>query len=76
MKAEVKYIEDQWGKLASEIKTNILPHYQVICPYADFSEVRLDKHVVDGRIKVTPDDDEEGDLEDSEPEPANLATDL
>lgn len=33
----------------------------MICPDADLSEIGLDKHIVDGRIKVIPDkDDEEG----------------
>ena len=39
---------------------------QVICPGADFSEVGLDKHVVDRCIEVTP-FSEEGDNPGDEP---------
>ena len=57
LKAEVSYIEQQWGKSAFEIKeNNILAQCQVICLEVDFSKVGLDKHVVDGHIKVVLDD--------------------
>ena len=72
LKAEVKYIEEQWQKSAFKIKGNILAQSQVICLEANFSEVRLDKHVVDGRIEVIPDDDDEGGLGS---EPTNPAAD-
>ena len=76
LKAEVKFIDDHWEKLAFEIKGNILAQCRVICSEADFSEVRLDKHVVSGCIEVAPDDDEEGDLESPESERTNLAANL
>ena len=36
----------------------------------------LDKHIIDGRIEVTPIDDEEGDPEDPESKSGNLAADI
>ena len=37
---------------------------KVICPEADFSELRLDHHIVDGRIKDIPtEEDDKVDLE-------------
>ena len=37
------------------------------CPKADFSEVGLDKHVIDGRIEITPPEEEETNEEPSTP---------
>ena len=75
LKAEVKYIEDQWERSAFKIKENMLMQCQVICPEADFREVKLNKHIVNRNIEVTP-DDKGGDLEDPKFEPSNLAADL
>ena len=63
MKVEVKYVVEQWGKSAFEIKNNILEQCCVICPGANFSEVGLDNYVVDGCIEVACDVDDEEDLE-------------
>ena len=60
LKADVGFIEQQWRESAFEIKDNILAQCQVICPGADFSEVGLNKHVIDRRIEVAP-ISEEGD---------------
>ena len=49
---------------------NILAQCQVICPGANFGEVDLDKHVVNGRIEVTP-ISEEGE---SDENPGNEST--
>ena len=57
-KAELKYIEDQWAKSACEIKENILAQARVICPSANFSEVGLYCHVLDGRIEDVPIDED------------------
>ena len=59
LKAEVKYIKEQWHKSIFKIKGNILAQCQAIFLEANFNDVKLDKHIVDGCIKVIPDDDEE-----------------
>ena len=71
LKAEVEYIEQQWEKSTFEIKKNILVQCQVICLDADFGKVGLDKHVVNGRIEVVLDDEEEGNVEDPRAEQTN-----
>ena len=58
LKAKIKYIEDQWAKSAFEIKENILAQAKVICPSANFSEVGLYCHVLDGRIEDVPIDED------------------
>ena len=60
LKADVEFIKQQWRDSAFEIKDNILAQCQVICPGAGFSEVSLEKRVVDWRIEVEP-ISEEGD---------------
>ena len=67
LKADVDFIEQQWRESAFEIKANILAQCQVICPEADFGEVGLDKHVVDGRIEVSPISEDDGDNPGDEP---------
>ena len=59
-KAEVVHVEQLWAQSAHEILNNLLEQCQVICPDANFSEVGLDKIVIDGCIEVAPDDDNEG----------------
>lgn len=54
LKVDIEFIEQQWERSAFEIKENIFEQCQVICPEADFGEVGLDKHVIDGRIEVAP----------------------
>lgn len=76
LKSEVKYIKEQWGNSAFEIKANTLAQCQVICLKADFGELGLDKHVVDGWVEVTPIGEEEGDCEDPVSESANPTADL
>ena len=68
-------MEQQWKESAYKIKDNILAQCQVICPDADFSEISLDKHVVDGRIEVTPINEEGGSDENPEAELTTLAAD-
>ena len=43
---------------------------QVICPEADFCEVYLDKHVIDGCIEIAPISEERG----SDENPGNELT--
>ena len=76
LKGKVKYIEDQWERSAFKIKGNILAQCQVICPKVNFSKVGLDKHVVSEHIEVTPDDNEERDLESPESKPTDPAADF
>ena len=45
-------VEQLWVESAHKIKNNLLDQCRVICPSANFSEVGLDKIVVDGRIEV------------------------
>ena len=52
------------------VKDSIVEQCQVICPGANFSEVGLDKYIINGCIVVAPDDDE-----DQETEPAFHAPD-
>ena len=59
-KAEVVHVEQLWAQSAHEIKNNLLDQCRVICPDADFGEVRLDKIIIKDRIKVAPDEDDEG----------------
>ena len=54
LKADIKFIKQQWEKSAYEIKDNILAQCRVICPEADFGEISLDKHGKDGCIEVAP----------------------
>ena len=59
-------------KSAVKIKQSILAKAQVICLGVDFSEIRLDKHVVNRRIKVIPKDaNDKNNGADSESNPAN-----
>ena len=58
LKAEVKYIEEQWQKSIFKIKGNILAQCQAIFLEANFNDVKLDKHIVNGCIEVIPDDEE------------------
>ena len=67
LRADVKFIERQWEKSAYEIKDNIVAQCQVICLEADFGEVDLDKHVVDGCIEVAPLEEGGNDREPSTP---------
>ena len=60
---EIKYAEDQWAKLAIEIKQNFLAQAKVICPKADFSKIGLHCHVVGSRIVDIPIKDDNADLE-------------
>ena len=67
-KAEVAHVEQLWAQSAYEIKNNLLDQCRVICPDADFGEIRLDKIVADGRIEVVPDEGDEGvEVPESEP---------
>ena len=61
LKVKIKHMEQQWEKSLVQAKA--------ICPKANFSEVGLDKHVIDGHIEVIPDDEDEenGDQESSRP---------
>ena len=59
-KVEVVHVEQLWAQSVHEIKNNLLDQCRVICPDADFGEVRLDKIIVKDRIKVAPDEDDEG----------------
>lgn len=70
LKAKIKFIEKQWAKSTIKIKQRILAQAQVICFRANFSEIGLDKHDVDERIKVIPKDDDDGAI--SESNPVNL----
>ena len=60
VKAEVAHVEQLWAQSTHEIKNNFFEQCQVICLDANFSEVGLDKIVIDGRIKVAPDEGDEG----------------
>ena len=73
-KPEVAHMEQLWVKLAEVIKENLQEQCQVICPNAYFSEVRLDKIVINGRIKVASDEDDES-PEDPETDPVNPTSD-
>ena len=53
VKAKIKYIEEQWVKSAYEIKENILAQVEVICPRADFSELRLHRMSWMGALKMS-----------------------
>ena len=53
-------VEQLWAKSAEEIKESLLEQCQVIFLDADFSEVGLDKIVVDSRIVIAPEEDNEG----------------
>ena len=70
---DIEFIEQQWRESAFETKANILAQCQVIYPGADFGEVGLDKHVVDGRIEIVL-ISEEGD-DNSGDDPTTPATD-
>ena len=63
LKADIKFIEQQWEKSAYKIKDNILAQCYVICPEANFSKVGLDKHAKDSRIEIAPPEDEENNEE-------------
>ena len=54
LRADIKFIKQQWKKSAYQIKDNIFTQCLVICPDANFGEVGLDKHVIDCRIEVAP----------------------
>ena len=52
-------MQRQWEKSAFKIKDNILVQCSVIYPKADFSQVRLYCHVVDGHIEDVPEDEDD-----------------
>ena len=54
LKEEIKYVEDQWAKSATKIKENFLAQAKLICLEADFNDIELHLHVVDGRIVDIP----------------------
>lgn len=61
-------------KSSIKIKESILAQAQVICLGVDFSEVGLDKHVMDGRIMDIPEEEDgeanpESDLADTKADP-------
>ena len=58
LKADIKFIQQQWEKSTYKIKDNILAQCCVICPEANFSKVGLDKHVKDSCIEIPPEDEE------------------
>ena len=58
---KIKFIQKQWAKSTIEIKESILAQARVICLRVDLSEIILDKHIVDGRIEVILEDNDDND---------------